>query len=77
MRRYDRFDGPTFVQYLKEIRRKWDKALVITDNAGRTRPERSGRYLEVHPETEMPCLPTATPKPGAVEAIWKRQSTGW
>ena len=27
MRQYGRFDGPTFVRYLKEVRRKWGKVL--------------------------------------------------
>ena len=33
MRQYERFDGPTFVRYLKEVRRKWGKVLLVTDNA--------------------------------------------
>ena len=33
MRQYGRFDGPTFVRYLKEVRRKWGKVLLVTDNA--------------------------------------------
>ena len=34
MRQYERFDGPKFVRYLKEVRRKWGKVLLIMDNAG-------------------------------------------
>ena len=71
MRRYDRFDGPTFVQYLKEVHRKWGKALVITDNAGQHKTRAVRKYLEEHPEVELLYLPTATPKLSAVEAIWK------
>ena len=33
MRQYEKFDGPTFVRYLKEVRRKWGKVLLVTDNA--------------------------------------------
>ena len=71
VRRYDRFDGPTFVQYLKEVCRKWGKALVITDNAGQHKTRAVRKYLEEHPEVELLYLPTATPKLSAVEAIWK------
>ena len=37
MRQYGKFDGPTFVRYLKEVRRKWDKVLLVTDNASQHR----------------------------------------
>ena len=40
--RYGRLDGPTFVECLKEVRRKWGKALVIMDNAGQHKTGRSG-----------------------------------
>ena len=33
MRQYGRFDGLVFVRCLKEVRRKWGKALLVTDNA--------------------------------------------
>ena len=33
MRQYGRFDGPTFVRYLKEVRRKWSRILLVTGNA--------------------------------------------
>ena len=33
MWQYGRFDGPTFVRYLKEMRRKWGRILLVTDNA--------------------------------------------
>ena len=33
MRQYGRFDGPTFARCLKEVRRKWGKVLLVTDNA--------------------------------------------
>ena len=29
MRHYGKFDGPTFVRYLKEVRRKWGKVLLV------------------------------------------------
>jgi len=33
MRQYERFDGPTFVRYLREVRRKWGRVLLVTNNA--------------------------------------------
>ena len=46
MRQYERFDGPTFVRYLKEARRKWGKVLLIMDNAGQHKTKAVRKYLE-------------------------------
>ncbi len=66
-----RSGGDTFLAYLKEIRRKWGRALVIMDNAGQHRTADAGEYLRDHREIEALYLPTATPKPGAAGAVWK------
>ena len=36
MLQYERFDDPMFVKYLGEVRRKWGKILLVTDNASST-----------------------------------------
>ena len=69
MRQYGRFDGPTFVRYLKKIRRKWGKVLLIMDNAGRHKTKAVREYLEEHDGVEILCHPTVTPKLSAVELI--------
>ena len=71
MWQYERFDGPTFVRYLKEARRKWGKALLIMDNAGQHKTKAVRKYLEEHDEVEILYLPTATPRLSAVESVWK------
>ena len=71
MRQYGRFDGPTFVRYLKEVRRKWGKALLVTDNASQHKHREVWQYLEEHDGLEILCLPTATPELSAVESVWK------
>ena len=71
MRQYERFDGPTFVRYLKEARRKWGKVLLIMDNAGQHKTKAVRKYLEEHDEVEILYLPTATPRLSAVESVWK------
>ena len=71
MRQYGKFDGPTFVRYLKEVRRKWGKVLLVTDNASQHKHRDVLKYLEGHDGLEILYLPTATPKPGAVESVWK------
>ena len=71
MRKYDTFDGPTFVRYLREVRYKWGKALIITDNASQHRHRDVKKYLEGNDGVEVLYLPTATPKLSAVENVWK------
>ena len=71
MRQYERLDGQTFVRYLKEVRRKWGKILLVADNASQHRHREVQKYLEEHDGLEILYLPTATPRLGAVEPVWK------
>ena len=70
MRQYERFDGPTFVRYL-EVRRKWGKVLLVTDNASQHKHREVRQYLEEHDGLEILYLPTAMQKLSAVESVWK------
>ncbi len=71
MRQYGKFDDPTFVRYLKEVRRKWGKVLLVTDNASQHKHREVRQYLEEHDGLEILYLPTATSKLSAVESVWK------
>ena len=71
MQQYERFDGPTFVRYLKEARWKWGKVLLVTDNASQHKHRDVLKYLEGHDGLGILYLPTATPKLSAVESVWK------
>ena len=71
MWQYGRFDGPTFVRYLKGVCRKWGKVLLVTDNASQHKHREVRKYLEEHDELEILYLPTATPKLSTVESVWK------
>ena len=71
MRQYGRFDGPTFVRYLKEVRRKRGRILLVTDNASQHKHREVRKYLEEHDGLEILYLPAAMPNLGAVESVWK------
>ena len=71
MRRYERFDGPTFVRYLREARYKWGKVLIIMDNASQHKHRDVREFLEENDDVEVLYLPTATPKLSAAENVWK------
>ena len=53
------------------MRRKWGKVLLIMDNASQHKHREVLKYLEEHDGLEILYLPAATPKPGAVESVWK------
>ena len=76
MRQYERFDGPTFVRCLKVVRRKWGKALLVTDSASQHKTKAVRKYLEEHDEVEILYLPTAAPRLSAVESVWKDAGHG-
>ena len=71
MRQYGKFDGPTFVRYLNEVRRKWGKALLVTDNASQHKHREVRKCLEEHDWLEILYPPTAMSKLSAVESVWK------
>ena len=71
MRQYEKFDGPTFVRYLREVRRKWGWVLLVTDNASQHKHREVRKYLEEHDGMEILYLPTTTPNLSAVESVWK------
>ena len=71
VRQYGRFDGSAFVRYLKEVRRKWGKVLLVADNASQHKRREVRQYLEERDWLEILYLPTATSKLGAVESVWK------
>ena len=76
MRQYGMFDGPAFVRYLKEVRRKWGKVLLVTDNASQHKRREARKYLEERDGLGILYLPTAAPKLGAVESVWKDAKYG-
>ena len=76
MRKYDTFDGPTFVKYPKEARPKWGRVPTITGNASQHRHRGVKKYLEGNDGVGVPYLPTATSKPSAVENVWKDAKYG-
>ena len=76
MRQHGGFDNPTFVRYLKGVRRKWGKALPVTDNASQHKRKEVRKYLEEHGGLGILYLPTVTPKLGAAESVRKDAEYG-
>jgi len=71
-RQYERFNGDTFLDYLKLIHNKFPKCHLFMDKAS---PHyRSGKvikYLEENKDTLIPTyLPTASPEFMVMEEVW-------
>ena len=71
MRQHERFDGQTFARDLGEVHRKWDRILLVADNASQRKHREVRKYLKEHDGMEILYLPTATPRLSAVESVWK------
>lgn len=73
MRQNNLFNSESFVGYLKEVRRKWGKVLLLADNAPQHKARRVKECLEDHPEIRIMYLPVATPRLNVVEE-WRHQA---
>ena len=62
-----------FVRYLKEVRRKWGRILLVTDNASQHKHREVRWYMKKNNEAEILYLPAAMPELSAVEALERRK----
>ena len=70
-RTYDRFDGDTFLAYLKELRRHFGKVNVIMDNASQHSTRNVNAFLAKNrKDIRVMYLPAATPELSAIEEYW-------
>ena len=73
--RYDKFDADRFTEFLKEIKRRFTRALVIMDRAPQHKARAVKKARRRMGGMRIAFLPRATPEPGAAEECW-RQSKG-
>lgn len=70
---YDKFDGSTFLEYLKDLHRKFGKVAIIMDNAPQhTRPEAVKEYIRRNRGIKVVFLPVGAPQLNAIEEYWHR-----
>jgi len=72
-RQYDWFDEDTFLDYLKQIHKKFPKCYLFLDKARQHhRSKKVGQYFEEHKDSLIPVwIPTASPEFMVLEACWK------
>ena len=69
-RLHDRFDGPTFLQYVRELHGRFGKILVLCDRASPHRTKDLARYLRDHDGVRIRYLPRGSPYLNVVEQCW-------
>ncbi len=71
-RQYDKFNGDTFLNYLKKIHAKYPKCYLFMDKASpHYKSKKVLKYLEENKDTLIPVyLPTASPEFMVMEEIW-------
>ena len=71
-RQYDKFDQYCFLDYLKELNRKFGKILVYADRAPQHKSNIIKQYLEKNDDVMIHWFPKGSPQFNAVEEVWKQ-----
>jgi transposase len=71
-RQYDKFNGDTFLDYLKKIHAKFKKCYLFMDKASpHYKSKKVKAYFEDNKDTLIPIyLPTASPEFMVIEEVW-------
>ena len=71
-RQYDKFNGDTFLDFLKTIHHKFPRCYIFMDKASPHYRSRKVRdYFDKHKDTLIPVyLPTASPEFMMLEEVW-------
>ena len=69
-RTYERFDGPTFVRYLKDLHRRFGKVAVTADRAPQHRSKLVKEFLRNNKDVKIIYLPKGSPYLNAMEECW-------
>ena len=71
-RQYDRFNGDTFLDYLKKLHIKFPKCYLFMDKASpHYKSKKVQKYFEENKDTLIPVyLPTASPEFMVIEEVW-------
>ena len=72
-RQYDLFNQDTFLDYLKQVRKRPGKVIMFTDRARQHRSKRVQEYLEENKDViRIAYLPKGSPEFNAVEECWRQ-----
>jgi len=72
-RQYDLFNQDTFINFLKQLDKRFGKVILFTDRAPQHRSKKVKEYLEENtPKLRIVYLPKGSPQLNAVEECWRQ-----
>lgn len=71
-RQYEKFDQYCFLDYLKELHKKFGKILVYADRASQHRSKIVQKYVEKNDDVILDWFPKGSPQFNAAEEVWKQ-----
>ena len=71
-RQYPKFDRHCFLDYLKQLNKKFGKVLVYADNAPQHKANIITQYLKKNDNVILEWFPKGSPQFNAVEESWKQ-----
>ena len=71
-RQYDKFNGDTFAEFLKEVKKEFERALMMVRRAPQHRAGIVGKTLRRMAGIRLAFLPVASPELSAVEECWRQ-----
>jgi transposase len=72
-KQYDKFNSTTFVDYLKQIQKRFGKCIVFVDRATPHCSKITGKYLAENKDTiRLEYFPVGSPEFNATEECWRQ-----
>jgi transposase len=72
-RQYDRFDSHSFIAYLEQVKKKFNKFILFVDRATQHRSKEVKEYLQRNLDyIKVEYFPVGSPELNAVEECWRQ-----
>jgi transposase len=72
-KQYDKFDSKTFVDYLKQVQKRFGKYIIFVDRATPHCSKITRRFLDTNKDTiRLEYFPVGSPEFNAVEECWRQ-----
>ena len=72
-KQYDKFNSNTFVDYLKQVQKRFGKCIIFTDRARPHCSKITRKFLEENKDTiRIECFPVGSPEFNTVEECWRQ-----
>jgi transposase len=71
-RKYDKFNGPSFIRYIEKVRKKFKKFVIFLDRATQYRSKIVKEYLQRNRDSvKVEYFSVGSPEFNAIEEYWR------